>query len=28
VILRQAEHPVSRVGVERRFEFELRPISH
>ena len=28
VILRQAEHPFSREGVERRFEYELRPISN
>jgi len=28
VILRRAEHPFSREGVERRFEFDLRPISH
>jgi hypothetical protein len=28
VIVRQAEHPFSREGVERRFEYELRPISN
>jgi hypothetical protein len=28
VILRQAERPFSREGVERRFEYELRPISN
>ena len=28
VILRQAEHPFSREGVERRFEYELRPMSN
>ena len=26
VILRQAEHPFNRQGVERRFNYELRPI--
>ena len=27
VIVRRVEHPYSREGVERRFEYELRPIS-
>ena len=28
VILSEAEHPFTRRGVERRFEYELRPISN
>jgi hypothetical protein len=28
VILRQAEYPFKREGVERHFEYELRPISN